>query len=522
MSNKLSSKGLYEPPTYILKDGSHFSSFHEALLASDSKLSIDSGALTSYFSFGYVTGDRTIFNEIKRKPWLSKLSDRGEIVLESIPEHNFFGGDYNTIARKFHNLLLEEARDAIRGYENVYVLLSGGLDSRIVAGLVSKLYERGEIKNKPIGVTWGLENSRDVQYGKKMAHILNLEWKYIPMNYKTVLHNIELTGKYLGLIHSPELLHNMNWLNGNTDSNSIVLAGSFGDSIGRGEFGGMHLLDIHLPKISDNFGLLSNVVYEEGKQQAAMDIRMLKERSKSNFDYVHNEHFMQGYRMRNGLCHALTIMNKESNVYQMFTSPPVYEYIWGIHPSFRGDEIYAHLLNDFYPELARIPWARTNKALVGKTEGASNDLLKDYHQYTKWSRDDLREELESMIEIDWFESTGLFRRNGLINLRNIVRKSQARVGRTNEFWLWLAGFKALNDYVTELGKTIVFPDQKFLEDTGNISNKDSLKKIVLKYVSKSEVLTRMGKNLRKEKRIKELKNKKQKMLSEYPPKKLNF
>lgn len=518
MRNNKYSRHLFESPIYIVEKNKYFKSFDEALNACKDTLTIDHGALASYFSFGYVTGDRTIFNEIKRKPWLSKINNQDEIVLESIPKHDFKSDNFKSISERLQTLLLNEVRDAVADFDKVYVLLSGGLDSRIVAGLTNILYKKGEINNRPIAVTWGLEDSRDVVYAKTIANILDFDWKHIPITPEVVLENIKITGKYLGLIHSPELLHNVNWLNDNTDSNSIVLAGSFGDSIGRGEFGGIHLLKMDIPQITDDFGVLSDNVKNLGNKEVHNDIKTLNQRVCSEMNYMKNECFMQGYRMRNGLCHALTLVNKKSNIYQMFTSPEVFEFIWSIHPSSRGDEIYQNLLNDYYPKLASLPWARTNKALSGKTIGADKDLLKEYHLYTEWSRGVLRNNLESIIDIEWFEKTGLFNKQGLKNLKIIVSNSQHRIGRTNEFWLWLAGFKELIEYVLETGKNIEY---NYVESSNSILktvNNNSLKKIILKNIGRSKSLSALGKKLRKVKRDSEIKRYKKNFKIKHPPK----
>lgn len=516
-----SSSHLYQSPQYV-SDNKIYDNFEEALVAAPKDLTIDHAAISSFLSFGYVTGDRTIFNQIKRLPWLSKgKNDKIEIM--PVPNHELYSSDYKTLAIKFYDLILEEVRIAIKGFDNVYVLLSGGLDSRIVAGIVCNLYKEGIIKYKPIGVTWGLDNSRDVVYGKKMAEMLDFEWQYIPITPDNVLENISIAGKDLGLIHSPELLHNMNWLNANTKKNSIVLAGSYGDSIGRGEFSGVHLLDLKKPKPKDNFNLLVDEIKKVSFPIVEEDINNLFQRSKSKNDYAFYECFQQGYRMRNGLSHALSIVNKKSRIYQVFTCPNVYGFIWSIHPSYRGDEIYENLLEIYFPQLARVPWARTNKALAGKTIGKRKDLRKDYHLYTQWSKRELRHRLEKIIDIDWFEKTKIFNKKGLIQLRENVRNSESRVGRTNEFWLWLAGMKSLHDFSISIGKTISYEVSsgsklKGLEREENKSFND----FILKHVSKSEILTRLGKKIRKLKRDFKLDRTKRRFIKKFPTKHINY
>ena len=61
----------------------------------------------------------------------------------------------------------------VKDFEEVYVLLSGGLDSRIAAGVLKYLCDNGELKSVPKAVSWGLEDSRDVVYAKGIAEKLN-------------------------------------------------------------------------------------------------------------------------------------------------------------------------------------------------------------------------------------------------------------------------------------------------------------------------------------------------------------
>src|SRR5690606_24816184 len=123
--------------------------------------------------------------------------------------------------------------------------------------------------------------------------------------------------------HSPEMLHNMLWFK-NLPKNSLVLAGSFGDSIGRGEFMGLHLLQLGNPKPVDKFNLLRPEVIHMAQGVVDNDIQDLYNRKENHLNYAHREHFMQGFRMRGGLCNALTSINGNAKIYQMFTHPKVY------------------------------------------------------------------------------------------------------------------------------------------------------------------------------------------------------
>ena len=421
------------------------------------------------------------------------------------------------MATTLFNLLLDEARQAVNSYQYTYVLLSGGLDSRIVAGVLNYLFINGELKTKPIAITWGLEDSRDVVYAHLIAEKLKFDWIHIPISPEIVLNNIDYAVDYLGLLHSPEFLHNMFWIKNNLNNNSIVFAGSFGDSIGRAEFSGLHLLQLRRPIPSDKYNLLLPSVKRAVHNELRKDIHTLFERMPNALPYMHYEHFMQGYRMRGGLCHALSLINGKAHVYQMFTSPDVYKFMWSLHPAIRNDEIYLKLLTNHLGELSQLPWARTNKALVGNTVGAKSGLRKNYHEYTRWSKNELRPELEKLIDFGWYENLGLFNIIAFSSLRELVRNSVARVGRMNDIWLWLAGFRVFCDKVEKAGKKICIS-----EELSHISSDDNKKRKYygiprLQLIQRNILINEMVRNIRNHSRQREQKKLKIKFLKLYPP-----
>ena len=65
--------------------------------------------------------------------------------------------------------------------------------------------------------------------------------------------------------------------------------------------------------------------------------------------------------------------------------------------------------------------------------------------------------IEKLIDIDWFENFGIFNIESIISLRNLVRKSEARVGRVNDVWLWLAGFRVFVEDLEKSCKKLIIP-----------------------------------------------------------------
>lgn len=510
------SKHLYQPPIYRLNEGNWTTSYEEVINKSK-KLTIDVPAVMAELSFGQVSQNRTLFREIKRLPWLSKVNENGEIVLEQLPKHDFYTGDNELLAKLLFEKLSNEARAVTKLYSKIYILLTGGLDSRTIAGVFKSLYENGEIKDKPVCLTWGQENSRDVVYAREMANSLNFDWQHIPLNAETVLENVKKCGEYLGLIHSPEMLHSMLWFK-NIPNDSIVVAGSFGDSIGRAEFAGLHLLQLTKKTPSNTYHLLKESVFEHFKPELLKDLEEIHARGgHDTLNYMQCEYWMQGYRMRNGLCHALSVINKYARVYQMFTSPEVYSFMWSLHPSRRDDDIYITLLKNYFPQLARIPWARTNKPITGNY---SDKTLKDhYHDYTKWSQGILYSEIKNMVDPEWFASKQIFNPASIEKLNIQVSKSIERVGRLNDIWLWLAGFRYYIDKLENEGKEIFFDEQNLGSETEESLNSDDKSMSAFIYLaSKSSSINKMLKSARTKYRKHKLKKIKKYMIEKYPPK----
>lgn len=512
-----STRHLFQRPMYQNPSGAWSYDFNESLQNCPKQVHLDIAAIVSFLSFGMVGLDRTLLQEIARRPWMSEVTVDGQVVKEPIPPHGFLTNSDEIIANCFYQLLCEEACTACNGFREIYVLLSGGLDSRIIAGVLANLYRAGEITTKPKAVTWGLPDSRDVVYARQIAKILDLEWQNIEFGPEVVLENIDATVNKLGLLHSPEMLHNMMWFK-NIPQASLVIAGSFGDSIGRAEFSGLHLLNLVRKKPENTYALLKPGVYQTAAMELNRDLKDIYTRAKGDIPWhARNEHWMQGYRMRGGLCHALSIINNYATIYQMYTAPAVYEYMWSLHPSRRDDNIYAAMLEQKFPQLARIPWPRTNSALHGKTIGARQALRPNYHEYTKWSSGPLYGELSKRIDPEWFAATGLFNPQSIWEVNELVKKSQERVGRLNDIWLWLAGFRSFIEYIERNGKKLIIPPE-----LTNSYSANKIKSSIVKHfwgwgVNKSQLLNASLKRVRGYYRRINLKFKKRKMLQKYNP-----
>lgn len=456
MTQKESDLHLFQPPMYQSSNGTWFSTFEEALVQSDNYITWDLTTILSILSFNYACGDRTLVNEIKRKPWLSSIRTDGTPRFNSIPPHGRVWKPYVQIAKSLETHLLAEALEACQGHDEIYVLLSGGLDSRITAGVVSKLYHNGKLKTKPIAVTWGLHKSRDVVYGQKIAKILDLDWIYVNLNHEFVLRNVEAASTYLAGLVSPVHLHAMLWFE-NVSEDAIVLASSYGDMVGRAEFAKKHLLELDHLKPVNKFGLLSPWAAAHANEQISEDLRKLHARSTGQPKYVLCEHEMHCNYTRGMLAQAMVFINKFCTVYQMFTHPQVYSYMWSIHPSLRFDDVYAELLELLDPRLLSLPWARTNQALRGKTADVESQLNPDFHAYSSWISGPAYEEFKNLVDIKWFESNRMFNSDKIKLLCDRVENKTSNF-RYYDTFVWLASLRRFAEWCNNKGIQIRFPE----------------------------------------------------------------
>lgn len=454
------SLSLYQPARYTRSGQAWFSDYSDAVNDGSKRLNLDVSAILSILSFNYPCGDRTLFQEIKRQPWLSSISDDGQVRLEAIPPHEYNWESTEAVADKLCALLCREAETVCTGREEIYLLLSGGLDSRIVAGVLYQLRQQGRLKFKPVGVTWGLEDSRDVHYAKATAEMLGFGWKHIPIGPECLLKNIYEGFPLVGGLVPPNHLHGMFWFKEHAGKDALVLAGSYGDSIGRAEFSGRHVLELGFLKPSNPNSLIKQECINEAVQGIQQDLHSLRQRAGDDCPkFAVCELEMQCHYMRGMIAHAMSIINNWCTLYQMFTSPEVYGYMWSLHPARRDDTIYAALLEKLHPGIARLPWARTNRALRGNTEKASAGLTKKFHRYAEWSSQDIYGEMCKLVDPEWFSGTGFFDPEKIRFLNTSLAAGNTNLKQFGfkpyDIWHWLAGYRVFAEKLQKNGYSIL-------------------------------------------------------------------
>ncbi|MGQ9782930.1 MAG: asparagine synthase-related protein [Armatimonadota bacterium] len=354
---------------------------------------IDATAVLELLYSNYILGDRTLIRGIQRMPWHAELRGDGCLVrLPRIP-HSENYAEPGEIASNLCALLEEELWDVCRSVKHIWVLLSGGLDSRIVAGVLKRI--EPSLKSSISCVTWGLPKSRDVVYATRIASWY--DWDLVHINYDAELlwSNILRAAVWGGAEVAGIHLHGSDWFR-NASPDDLVIAASFGDGIGRGEYNSQHLLTIR-PRYPENvYELVHSSLVKHCVLEARQDLQSAWVGEEHSPGWVRAELDMHENYIRRMICHAMDYIRQFCRLHQAFTSDKVVSYVWSLSPVCRNDDIYCCLLKDLDSRLYSLPWARTGVAFDGTIEYDSS-LSKHYHCAGQWLRNELKERLEELV-----------------------------------------------------------------------------------------------------------------------------
>lgn len=372
------------------------STFHEAIEYIPRKDRVlDPVALLSLLSFGYVCGDRTMVRGLKRIPLHSVINSKGEIVREPQLPHSYERAPIREIAENLLDLITDEIDGVVRNESEVVILLSGGLDSRVTAGVLRHLQNQYRFSVR--AVTWGSMQSRDWVFSHRICEIYEWEHINIPLGPQTLWSNIMHSVDLVGAEVSGEHFHAMKELDRYLPKNVVILASSYGDGIGRAAYSGTRVEELYFRKPHKLGSLFYQARFLSSREDLINDIRAPWSRGnvrtqKQAYEIASIENYWR--RMLNPLMYSL---DDDFRLYQVFTAEPVVRYMWSFDTSLRDDRVYQTLIPMLDYELARIPWQKTNQALVKDAWSPSTDSTRDFHNYSGWIHTELREQFEAFL-----------------------------------------------------------------------------------------------------------------------------
>jgi asparagine synthase (glutamine-hydrolysing) len=233
-------------------------------------------------------------------------------------------------------------------------------------------------------VTWGDPNSRDVVYSKRLAAHYLLHWHHLELDSSTLVENV-VTAVTLGAAEvSPYHYHSMMKLRSLVSQDDCVIASSYGDSVGRAEYSGQHIVTVTLTEINNKRKLFNEILYRENKPIVDNDRSLAWIFDPEQSGIIKNELDMQENYMRRMISHAMNCIRSFTNLRQAFTSEELVSYMFSINPYCRNFDTYFNVLGKLDQFLLEVPWARTGISPSGSLNEVDKDYKKEYHNYDEW------------------------------------------------------------------------------------------------------------------------------------------
>ena len=411
--------------------------------AKNDRNEINVPALVSILTNGFALGDETLIQNLTKTRWLTKFED-GRWLRSDYPKFDHIRSSTDEIGRSLFQLLKKEILTFVQDYSTVGLLLTGGMDSRMAAGVLDCLIKDGDLVGvKVVALTWGDEESRDSIYAREIAKRLNWDWKGFKITSELLARNI-LTTAERGAEFSPTHLHGMSLVSEESGID-VILAASYGDSLGRGEYSGRtigNLRDIRY-RINNSYGILSNGVIKDCS--AYIDKSVIDYWS----EYPQREHYQQVeqdyqiHYMRRMLNPCMSVIHERIPTRQLFSSPELVNYMWSLDPACRNNDAYKALLNLYETDLKDIPWAKTG-LVYDDTQGSPDPYRKSHTDYSEMLRTDLLSQVEEEVLSDAISELRIFNTSTLERVFKLLRSKKYVENKTlEEMTLWIASLSIM-------------------------------------------------------------------------------
>lgn len=484
MFEQYNTLGFFNPFYEKKSSDKRFSLDPNDLLNPNKKYSIDNAALIEILSRGFCFGDRTIIKEIKKTPFFGKPDNNTEDWnYDELPLHCQQPiNNYDEVGDKLFKLLKEEIVELIGNKKSVGILLSGGMDSRITAGALYECIRENRISANVLAITWGLNESRDVVYASTIAKRYGWEWRHFNIGPENLMENIIVTSEAL-CEFSPYNLHAMPKV-AKLSGLDCIIASSYGDSIGRGVFSSRQLQQLvsYKPYIRNWFGLIEKNTFSKNKSVCIEDLNVVSKRFSKSEKYQELEVERLAHYMRRLLNPCMNVINRNIPVYQTFSSKKVISFMWQYDARYRNDDVYRSITKNNLKNISDIPWSKTGKPFLHSDKSADT-YSKEYHQYGKWIKNELFDDIYSRCTSSFIEELGLINMEALKRLiRTNKRLNSTNITQIDTFTTWLASFSEL----LKKNNVIANPEgqsfsSKYISDTEfRISNSALIIKKLLK------------------------------------------
>ena len=399
---------------------------------------IDPVAIVEILSRSYLLGNRTLISGLCRSPWMACPDGDGGWRYANIPRHEHAKLSTDDVVARLKNALRREALEYLSGKTCAGILLSGGMDSRIIAGILRELQLTGEFAGNVVALTWGLEGSRDVVYAQEIARRYGWEWLHFPLSPDLLAQNIHVAGE-MGAEFSPFHLHALPQIC-KLDGIDVILAGSYGDSVGRAEYSGRRVLRLKptIPRSLNRFGLIRDEIVRASRVSVVQDAYGYRKYIQRDAACQYRELEQEMHYMRRMLQACMTHVAERIPLFQLFTAPEAFALMWSLDPSISDDRFYKALLPALPEGIGSLPWARTGLPL-GVAAGPPDKRPKLFHKYGLWLRRDLRSMITRLVTSDTIKELNIFNEQALNRLIRFWPKAQTTTTNSiDEIIVWMA------------------------------------------------------------------------------------
>jgi len=399
-------------------------------------------AIIEFFGLSFLLGNKTFYNEIRLLPpasllWHDTTSGRTEIEQYwdfHIARNRATEEPLDTYLRRFDSFMEKAVEIRMRGAREIGIMLSGGLDSRLLAGYAKRVADK--TGSKLISFTFGTRNGLQKNIAQKVAEILEIDNQFFEISSDCIANwaeKVVLRGDGLLRIrdtHFVSVLEKVR-LKCNT-----VLVGLFGSEL-FGEVLAPEILKTHDLKRLDTYFYNRYVI----KQNRGDVFKVLSEKlhaesiqvlMKNVSESLHNielrtldeiaDYWELRQRDRRYIIQLAAYMNWFLDARLPFLDNDIMEFALNLPLKYRIGKQFIHLASQkIFPNLVSIPWEKSGvppnttglKLRIAWLKRVSNHHVKelverisrgrlvfepeDYRGYPYWLRKGSRKYIETLL-----------------------------------------------------------------------------------------------------------------------------
>jgi len=366
------------------------------------KKTINEQVLFQFFSCNYVINKESFINGIDVYPSATLLRIHDNKIKETYKYYNYDFVNENISYEDALNTIYEYFIEGLERYteniDEIGVLLSGGLDSRLICAGLNKIGKKAKT------FTFGINHCRDVEYAKVVASKLGFSNKHYLLNSSFIFDYIDNVikefGSNLSIIHS-QGIHIYEDIAKDVD---IVLSGYLGDVV----LGGTYLLNNDNDLISfEKVFQMAGYCFQEkyfNVNYSKKYVRFFKDFLSQiyyQYKHIHQDYWNMKYlvdrRGANFISLGTHLLRKKVVSSNPFFFSKFVDFLSRLPSTYiRGHRIYFDVIKKYFPEIKSIAIQSTGKSVLGKKN--NDKYISNFQDYENWFRNDLKYIVEKKMK----------------------------------------------------------------------------------------------------------------------------